>query len=93
MSTTPRTNPYYQHRVTTWCRILHGARMLDKDSLKLVGRFILSFFMLYLALQGVASATVAITGATITSGVDVAAFLEAVRIVQTEDNDKSERQA
>jgi len=57
---------------------------MDTDTFRLGGRFILSLFMLGLVLTGDVSGSIGVTAATITSGIDVAAFVEALKETQTD---------
>jgi hypothetical protein len=63
--------------------------MLNDDTIRLVGRLGLSFFILYLVFIGRMPSVVGATTATIISGIDVAAFIEAVKIVQSTDTSES----
>jgi len=56
---------------------------MDTDTFRLGGRFILSLFMLGLVLTGDVSGSIGVTAATITSGIDVAAFVEALKETRT----------
>jgi hypothetical protein len=57
---------------------------MDTDTFRLGGRFILSLFMLSLVVTGDVSGSIGVTAATITSGIDVAAFVEALKETQTD---------
>ncbi len=58
---------------------------MDTDTFRLGGRFILSLFMLSLVVTGDVSGAIGVTAATITSGIDVAAFVEALKETQTDN--------
>jgi len=83
----PKT--HFQYKVDVWRRILDGAYQMDNDAFELGLRFTLSFSMLFLVLQGMVVGWVGVTGATVTSGIDLAALFEAIRQSQTGDTDAS----
>jgi len=62
---------------------------MDSDTVELVLRFALSFGMLLLVFHGDVIGWVGVSGATITSGIDLAALFEAIRQSQTNDTDAS----
>jgi len=62
---------------------------MDNDTLELGFRFTLSFGMLFLVFHGMVTGWVGVTGATITSGIDLAALFEAIRQSQTGNTDAS----
>jgi len=81
----PKT--HFQYKVDVWCRVLSGAYEMDSDTLELGLRFTLSFSMLFLVFHSSVMGWVGVTGATITSGIDLAALFEAIRQSQTGDTD------
>jgi len=83
----PKT--HFQYKVDVWTRILTGAYEMDNDTLELGFRFALSFGMLFLVFHGMVTGWVGVTGATITSGIDLAALFEAIRQSQTGNTDAS----
>jgi len=83
----PRT--HFQYKVDLWVRLLHGAYEMDNDTLELGLRFTLSFAMLFLVFHGSVIGWVGVTGATITSGIDLAALFEAIRQSQQGETDAS----
>jgi len=79
-------HPYYQAKVDLWCHILTGVAEMDNATLKLSVRFILSAGMLALVYTGQVSGLIGVSCATLTSGIDIAAFFEALKETQTKDS-------
>jgi hypothetical protein len=82
-------NPHWRGKVDLWCNFLNGTLYMDRATYSLVARSILSFFMLGLVYTGDVSGTAGIIGATVTSGIDIAAFLEAVKETQTDSTEQT----
>jgi len=58
---------------------------MDTHTFRLAGRFVLSLLMLGLVATGEVSGSIGVTAATITSGIDVAALVEALKETQTDN--------
>lgn len=89
MSTKPLPQTYYEQRVDLWYSILEGYRAMDRDTLQIAFRFILSLAMLGLVFSGDVSGAFGVTCATITSGIDIAAFTQALKQTHTDQSRES----
>jgi len=86
----PLPRVFYRHRVNLWYDILHGYRTMDTETLKIALRGVLSLTMVAGVFMGEVSGALGFGFATVTSGIDVAAFGHALKETQTEQADSEQ---
>lgn len=80
---------FYQHKVDVYCRLFDGVYKMDRDTLELTFRFLISAAIMLLVFQGDMPGVYGGLFVTIIMGIDFAAFFEAWRQTRNSSTQKT----